>query len=75
MTDHERAILMQYLVYLNVLGPEGAHETFHDWYHEVRYARGADAPRSLEEASELRYKDVLQAARVYNRLTSEGEGR
>lgn len=68
MTDHERAILMKYLIHLNKLGPEGSYDTFYDWYQEVRYSRGAYAPQSLEEASELRYKDILDAARVYNRL-------
>ena len=38
------------------------------WYQEVRYTQGPGAQRTLEKASELRYKDILDAARVFNRL-------
>ena len=31
------------------------------------------APRTVEEASELRYKDALEAARVFNRLQGNSE--
>ena len=34
----------------------------------MRYALGPNAPQSLEGASELRYKDVLEAAEVFNQL-------
>ena len=51
-----------------MLGQDGSHPHFEAWYQEVRYAQGPKAPRTVIEASELRYKDVLDAARVFNRL-------
>ena len=68
MTPQEEELLKQYLTHLNVLSDEGTHPDFEAWYQEVRYAQGPGAPRTLQEASELRYKDVLDAARVFNRL-------
>ena len=68
MTPYEQELLEKYLAYLNVIGEEGAYPSFEAWYQEVRYAQGPGALRTLEEASELRYKDVLEAARVFNRL-------
>ena len=38
------------------------------WYQEVSYAQGPNAPKTLQAASELRFKDVLDAARVLNQL-------
>ena len=38
------------------------------WYQEVGYAQGPNVPKTLQEASELRFKDVLDAARVFNQL-------
>ena len=70
MTVEEQELLQQYLTDLNVLGEEGTHPDFDAWYQEVRYAQGPSAPHSLMEASELRYKDVLEAARVFNRLVA-----
>ena len=71
MTVEEQELLQQYLTDLNVLGDEGGtHPDFEAWYQEVRYAQGPSAPHSLMEASELRYKDVLEAARVFNRLVA-----
>ena len=64
MTTYEQEILEQYLTHLNVLGEEGTHPNFDVWYQEVRYIQGPNAARTLEEASELRFKDVLDAARV-----------
>ena len=57
----------QYLTNLKVPGEEGAHPSIDACYQGVRYALGPNAPKSLEEASELRYKDVFDAARVLNR--------
>ena len=34
------------------------------------YAQGPNAPRTVIAASELRYKDILDAARVFNRLVA-----
>ena len=68
MTGEEQELLEQYLAHRNVLGPEGSYPDFESWYQEVRYAQGPGAPRTLEEASELRYKEVLDAARVFNRM-------
>ena len=68
MTSEEQELLEQYLTYRNVLGDEGTHPSIDAWYQEVHHAQGPNAPQSLEEASELRYKDVLDAARVFNRL-------
>ena len=68
MTGEEKDLLKKYLTHLNVLGQDGSHPHFEAWYQEVRYAQGPNAPQTLMEASELRYKDVLDAARVFNRL-------
>ena len=68
MTGEEQELLEQYLTHLNVLGEEGTHPDFEAWYQEVRYAQGANAPRTVEEAAELRYKDFLAAARVFQKL-------
>ena len=68
MTDEEQGLLEQYLTQLNILGEDGTHSDFEAWYQEVRYARGPSAPRTLEEAAELRYKDILDAARLFNQL-------
>ena len=68
MTDEEQKLLEQYLTYLNVLGDEGEYPNFKAWYQEVRHAQGPGTPHSLMEASELRYKDVLDAARVFSQL-------
>lgn len=65
MTDYEQELLQKYLTHLNLLGEESIYPDFEDWYQEVRYARGPYAPRTLEEASELRYKEILDAARVF----------
>ena len=81
MTGEEKDLLKKYLTHLNVLGKDGSHPHFEAWYQEVRYAQGPNAPQTLMEASELRYKDVLDAARVFNRLqknpypSSAGYGR
>ena len=68
MTPYEEELLVKYLSHLNVLGDEGDYPGFEAWYQEVRYGQGPGAPATLEEAAELRYKDVLDAARVYNQL-------
>ena len=68
MAGEEQQLLENYLAHLNILGEEGTHPSIDAWYQEVRYAQGPNAPQSLEEASELRYKDVLDAARVFYRL-------
>ena len=60
--------MRKYLTHLNILGEEGEYTDFEEWYQEVRFALGENAPQTLEEASELRYKDVLEAARVFNQL-------
>ena len=70
MTIEEKELLKSYLTDLNVLGKEGTHPHFEAWYQEVRYAQGPNAPHSLMEASELRYKDLLDAARVFSQLVS-----
>lgn len=72
MTEHEQQLLEKYLTHLNILGDEGCYDSFEEWYQQVRFARGHGAPLTLEEASELRYKDVLAAARVFNRLVAPG---
>ena len=73
MTPYEEELLKNYLTHLNILGEDGDFVDFEDWYQLVRYANGNGAPRTVEEASELRYKDVLEAARVFNRLTGNTE--
>ena len=65
MNGEEQELLEKYLAHLNVLGDEGSYPDFEAWYQEVRYAQGPAAPTTLEEASELRYKDTLDAARVF----------
>ena len=65
MTIEEKEFLKKYLTHLNILGDERTHPHFEAWCQEVRYALGPSAPRTLEEASELRFKAVLDAARVF----------
>ena len=67
MTPYEQELLGEYLTHLNVIGHEGDYTDFEAWYRTVRYAEGPNAPATLEEASEMRYKDVLDAARAFNR--------
>ena len=67
MTPYEQELLEEYLTHLNVIGDEGDYTDFEAWYRTVRYAEGPNAPATLEEASEMRYKDVLDAARAFNR--------
>ncbi len=40
--------------------------SFEEWYQLVRYANGEGAPRTFEEASELRYRDDLEGARLFH---------
>ena len=70
MTGEEQDLLEKYLAHLNVLGDEGSYPDFGAWYQEVRSAQGPAAPTTLQEASELRFKDVLDAARVFNQLVA-----
>ena len=65
MTGEKQKLLEKYVSHLNVLGEEGTHPNFDVWYQEVRYTQGPNDVRILEEASELRFKDVLDAARVF----------
>ncbi len=71
MTPYEQELLEKYLAHLNVIGHEGDYPDFESWYQAVSYAQGPSAPRTLEEASELRYKDILDVARVFNRLQED----
>ena len=73
MTPYEQELLEKYLAHLNIVGHEGDYPDFEAWYQAVRYANGPGAPRTVEEASEMRYKDVLDAARVFNRLQGNSE--
>ena len=68
MTGEEQDLLEKYLAHRNVLGDEGSYPDFGAWYQEVRYAQRPRAPTTLQKASELRFKDILDAARVCNRL-------
>ena len=68
MNIEEKELLKRYLTHLNILGKDGTHPHIEAWYQEVRYAQGPNAPHTVMAASELRYKDVLQAARVFNQL-------
>ena len=68
MTGEEKDLLKKYLTHLNVLGPDGGHPHFEAWYQEVRYAQGPNAPHNLMEASELRYKDILGAAKLMDQV-------
>ena len=68
MTVEEQDLLKQYLTHLNILGQDGTHPHFEAWYQEARYAQRPNAPHSVMEALELRYKDTLEAAKVCNRL-------
>ena len=73
MTPYEEELLTKYLSHLNVLGKDGDFADFEDWHQVVRYASGPGAPCTVEEASELRYKDLLDAARMFNRLQGNPE--
>ena len=68
MTPYEQELLEKCLAHQNIIGNEGDYPDFESWYQAVLYAQGPGVPATLEEASELRYKDVLHAARVFNRL-------
>ena len=68
MTPYEQELLEEHLTHLNVVCYKGDYPDFESWYQAVRYAQGATAPQSLEEAAELRYKDALQAAKAFNQL-------
>ena len=70
MNIEEKELLKRYLTHLNILGKDGTHAHIEAWYQEVRYAQGPNAPHSVMEASELRYKDVLEAARIFNQLVA-----
>ena len=65
MTGEEQDLSEKYLAHRNVIGDEGDYPDFESWYQAVRYAQGPSAPRTVQEASELRYKDILDAARVF----------
>ena len=67
MTPYEEELLTRYLPHLNVLGEDGDYADFEDWHQVVRYANGPGAQRTVEEPSKLRCKDVLEAARAFNR--------
>ena len=67
MTPYEQELLEKYLAHRNVIGYEGDYPDFEAWYQAVRYAQGPGAPATLQEACELRYKTVLDAARLFNR--------
>ena len=56
-----------------MLGQEGSHPHFEAWYQEVRYAQGPNAPHNLMEASELRYKDILDAAKLMDQVKNHPE--
>ena len=73
MTPYEEELLTRYLTHLNVLGEDGDFADFEQWYQLVRYANGPGAPRTVEEASALRYKDVLEAAWVFNQLNTNSK--
>ena len=73
MTPDEQELLGKYLAHRNVIGDEGEYPDFESWYQAVRYAQGPGAPTTLGEASEMRYKDILDAARVFNRLQEKSE--
>ena len=66
MTDYQKQLLGNYLTHLTILGDNACYDSFDQRYQELRFAQGLDAPRSLAEASDLRYKDILPAARVFN---------
>ena len=68
MAGEEKDQLKNQLTHLNVLGNDGSHPHFEAWYQEVRYAQGPNAPKTLMEASELRYKLILDAAGVFSQL-------
>ena len=72
MTPYEQDLLQKYLAHLNVVGDDGDYPDFEAWYQAVRYAQGPAAPVTLEDACELQFKDVLEAAWVFNRLHATG---
>ena len=65
MTSEEQELLEKYLSHLNVLGEEGTHPTSTPGTWKCATPAAPAAPRTLQEASELRFKDVLDAARVF----------
>lgn len=77
MTVEEKELLKSYLTHLNILGEDGSYPDFEAWHQEIRYVQGPSAPRTLEQATQLRYKDVdvLETARVFNRLDQKSQPR
>ena len=73
MTPYEEEHLSRYLTHLNILGEDGDFADFEEWRLMVRYANGIDAPRTVAEESDLRCRDVLEAARVFNRVQGNSE--
>ena len=68
MTPYEEDLLAKYLTHSNVIGYEGEYPDVEAWYQAVRYTQSPEAPQDLVDSAELRYKDVLDAAQVFNRL-------
>ncbi len=68
MASYEQQLQEKYLTNLYMLGEEGSYPNVEIGYQEIRHARGANAPRTLEEAAELRFKDLLDAARLFNQF-------
>ena len=65
LTGEEQELLEKYLTHLNMLGPEEFYPNFEAWYQEIRYAQGPSTPQTVAETAELRYKGVLEAAKLF----------
>ena len=68
MTPYEEELLARYLTHRNDIGYEGEYPVVEAWYQAVLHAQSREAPRDLEDSAQLRYKYVLDAAQVFNRL-------
>ena len=68
MTGEEKDLLKKYLTDRNVLGKDGSIPTSKPGTRKYATPRAQTPPQNLMEASELRYKDILDAARVFSQL-------
>ena len=66
MTGGEQELLEKYLTHLKFPGVDGSYPDLETWYKEVRCARGQPSP-DLGVA----YKDIQDAARIFNRCRKQ----
>ena len=65
MTGEKQKLLEKYVSHLNVLGGKAPIPTSKPGTKKSVTPAAPAAPRTLQEASELRFKDILDDARVF----------